>query len=153
MNALLISALVFALPVAGTAQEFVPPQDLYVAPAAKNDALYQAFGGAAAVEASVDNFIRIALDDPRIAHTFEESNMERFREKLILQLCAVMGGPCAYDGFGMRESHQPLDISRAEWGYMVADFQDAMSEAGVPFRVQNRLLAVLAPMHRDIVAD
>ncbi len=153
MNGLFFSIAALVLTSYGAAQDYTPPQDHYVVPDARNDDLYRAFGGAEAVEASVDNFIRIALENKRIAHTFEESNMDRFREKLILQLCDVMGGPCEYDGFGMRESHQPLDISRAEWGYMVADFQTAMSEAGVPFRVQNRLLALLAPMHRDIVAD
>jgi hemoglobin len=29
--------------------------------------------------------------------------------------------------------------------------QQAMSAQGVPFATQNRLLALLAPMHRDVV--
>lgn len=64
-----------------------------------------------------------------------------------------MGGPCVYDGFGMREADQPLDIGPAQWGAMVEDLQMAMSEAGVPFRTQNRLLKLLAPMRRDIEAE
>ncbi|MEL6364801.1 MAG: group 1 truncated hemoglobin [Pseudomonadota bacterium] len=147
---MLIPVLVFA---AAAFVQVPPVTDVYEVPEARNDKLYQAFGGEAAVEAVVDNFIRIALDDPRIAGTFDETNMKRFREKLEKQLCDVMGGPCAYDGFGMRESHQPLDITAAQWGYMVEDFQIAMSEAGVPFRAQGKLLALLAPMHRDVVAE
>jgi len=34
----------------------------------------------------------------------------------------------------------------------VEDLQAAMSTEGIPFGVQNELLAVLAPMYRDIIA-
>jgi hemoglobin len=33
----------------------------------------------------------------------------------------------------------------------VEDLQRGMDTAGIPFRVQNRLLARLAPMHQDVV--
>ncbi|MGF1545034.1 MAG: group 1 truncated hemoglobin [Parvularculaceae bacterium] len=117
------------------------------------DKLFRQFGGEAALKTTVDAFTRIALDDPRIAHTFEETNIPRFKGKLYDQLCELMGGPCVYDGFGMRESHEPLDIGHAEFGAMVEDFQTAMSEADVPFRIQNKLLKIIAPMKRDIVVE
>lgn len=145
-------SVVSALAMSGEAAA-PPAADAYRPVPAADDALYRAFGGAEAVQETVLAFERIALADPRIAHTFEESDMNRFREKLTLQLCWLMGGPCVFDGFGMRESHQPLDIGPAEWGAMVEDFQMAMSEAGVPFRTQNKLLKILAPMRRDVEAD
>ena len=36
-------------------------------------------------------------------------------------------------------------------GALVEGLQDGMDSAGVPFRTQNRLLVLLAPMKRDIV--
>lgn len=156
MNATpLLTAVFFFSAAAGAQAGAQPPADPYAdtvksAPA-DTDRLYQEFGGEEGVARVVDAFIRIALEDPRIAHTFEESNMDRFREKLSLQLCWLMGGPCVYDGLGMRESHAPLDITAAQFGAMVEDFQDAMDEAGVSFRTQNKLLKLLAPMRRDIV--
>lgn len=148
-----ILSAISAIAMSGEAATPAPVADTYRPAPAADDSLYRAFGGAEAIERSVAAFARIALEDPRIAHTFEESDMNRFREKLTLQLCWLMGGPCVYDGFGMRESHQPLDIGPAEWGAMVEDFQKAMSEAGVPFRTQNKLLKLLAPMRRDIEAE
>ena len=36
---------------------------------------------------------------------------------------------------------------------LVEDLQDAMEAARIPFSTQNQLLALLAPMHRDIVTQ
>jgi hemoglobin len=37
-----------------------------------------------------------------------------------------------------------------QFNALVEDLQKAMSERGIPFRAQNKLLAKLAPLHRDI---
>jgi len=121
--------------------------------APKNDRLFRSFGGEARLTQVVETFAALALEDPRIAQTFEETNMTRFKEKLFKQLCWLMGGPCVYDGLGMRESHQPLDIDKAQYTALVEDFQKAMRDEGVSFRTQNKLLKILAPLYRDVVAD
>ncbi len=52
----------------------------------------------------------------------------------------------------MTTAHADLDIAPRQFNAIVEDLQDSMEAEGIPFRTQNRLLALLAPMHRDIVA-
>ena len=51
----------------------------------------------------------------------------------------------------MSAAHKGLHLTNADFDALVEDLQDALDAAGVPFRVQNRLLARLAPMQKDVV--
>ena len=51
----------------------------------------------------------------------------------------------------MKSSHAGLGIDRADFNALVEDLQIAMDRKGVPFRSQNKLLAILAPMHREVI--
>jgi hemoglobin len=51
----------------------------------------------------------------------------------------------------MREVHADLDINKGDFNALVEVLQRAMDAQGIPFSQQNRLLALLAPMHRDII--
>jgi hemoglobin len=44
-----------------------------------------------------------------------------------------------------------MDITRGDFNALVEVLQDTMDAQGIEFREQNRLLARLAPMHRDII--
>jgi hemoglobin len=119
------------------------------APAA--DALYQDLGGRASLERLMDRFVDALYADTRIARHFKDTKPAFLKKQLTDQLCQVAGGPCVYDGETMKKSHQSLGITRADFNALVEDLQIAMDAHGIPFAVQNRLLARLAPMHRDIV--
>lgn len=122
------------------------------APAQADDSLYRAFGGKPGLERLAADFLDIMLADERVAFSFEESDHDRFREKFALQLCELTGGPCVYDGLSMQESHAPFAFSNMHFNAVVEDLQKAMTKQKIPFRTQNRLLKLLAPMQRDIVA-
>lgn len=115
------------------------------------DTLYNDLGGHDGVvkiaETTTDNL----LADARIKDTFADTNMRRFRRLLAEQFCQVAGGPCKYTGRSMQEAHASLKLHNADFNAVVEDLQNAMDKAGVPFATQNRLLARLAPMQRDIV--
>ena len=51
----------------------------------------------------------------------------------------------------MAAAHQGLDLSRAKFNAVAEDLQTAMRQIGIPYWTQNRLMALLAPMQRDIV--
>jgi hemoglobin len=63
----------------------------------------------------------------------------------------VSGGSCVYEGETMKNSHAEMKIRKADFNALVEVLQQSMDRQGIPFSVQNRLLARLAPMHRDIV--
>ena len=114
--------------------------------------LYQALGGPDGIHALTDDFVRRLTSDARIAAQFRETNLKRLREKLEEQFCQVSGGGCHYTGDPMREVHQGLRVSEADFNALVEDLQRAMDAQGIPFARQNAFLALLAPMHRDIIA-
>ncbi len=118
---------------------------------ARNDRLYRALGEQEGIARITDEFTAITLADPRIGPIFDESNIPRFKQKFADQICMIAGGPCIYDGLDMREAHAPLDLTTAHFNAVVEHLQLAMRREGVPFRTQNKLLARLAPMHREIV--
>ena len=123
-----------------------------VAPAA-DDSLHRALGGQLGIARVVDDLTRRLVDDPRTAAMFREVDLAQFRSRLADQLCQIVGGPCVYKGKDMKTVHDGVDITKAHFNAVVEMLQDAMDAEHIAFREQNRLLARLAPMHRDIVTD
>jgi hemoglobin len=116
-----------------------------------DDPLFQDLGGRDGIAIIVEDTVVNLLADPRVKATFDNTNMDRFKTNLTDQLCVVAGGPCVYKGHTMSEAHKGLHLTNADFNAVVEDLQAGMAKAGVPFATQNRLLARLAPMHRDVV--
>jgi hemoglobin len=117
-----------------------------------DDTLYRALGERSGLVTLMDRFVDRLFVDPRIGAQFRKSNRKHLKEQLTDQLCAVSGGPCVYKGADMKSAHEDLGITRADFNALVEVLQDTMDAQGLPFAVQNRLLARLAPMHRDVIA-
>lgn len=115
------------------------------------ESLFTELGGKPGISDIVSKATANFLADKRISATFDQTNMVRFKSKLAEQLCAVSDGPCKYTGHSMSAAHKGLHLTNADFDALVEDLQDALDAAGVPFRVQNRLLARLAPMQKDVV--
>ena len=116
-----------------------------------DDALYRDLGGQSGVSAVVEAFLFRLADDTRINHHFAETNVVRFRDKLVELLCQLAGGPCRYNGDSMKLTHAGMGIDHADFNAVVENLIEAMSGLGVATGVQNRLLARLAPLHADII--
>lgn len=114
-------------------------------------ALFEAMHGREGVQRIVDDLVARSVADPRIADIFVNQDLERLRRTLGEQICYLAGGPCAYTGRTMASSHADMGIRSRDFNALVEHLQDAMDREGVPFAQQNRLLAKLAPMHRDVV--
>ena len=123
----------------------------FTAPLSAADRLFDDMGGQAGinklVEASVENY----LADPRISDIFSESNMDRIRAELKDQFCVIADGPCRYTGHSMVATHKGLHLTNANFNALVEDLQAAMDSCNIPFAIQNRFLARLAPMQHDVV--
>jgi hemoglobin len=127
------------------------------APAQENTILtgdtetFKAFGGKEGLVRIMDDFMVNLLKDVRTKPFFESADQKRVKEQLVDQFCSILNGGCEYKGARMKPIHANLDIKREHFNALVEQLQLAMDKNNVPFRAQNRLLAVLAPMHRDIV--
>ena len=118
---------------------------------ARAETLYDALGGQPGLVRIVEAMMRRNEADERIAHTFDNTNLDRLKRLVVTQLCDLSGGPCEYRGRNMRKAHSHLHLTAAHFNAMVENLQAAMDENGVPFRTQNRLLALLAPMLSDTI--
>jgi hemoglobin len=117
----------------------------------KDDRLYRAFHGQAGVSRIVDRLVDENAHDPRTADFFRASDLERVRRTLKEQFCYILGGPCHYTGRDMRATHRDQGIQQSDFNAVVEHLRDAMRAEGVSFRAQNKLLAKMAPMERQMV--
>ncbi len=143
-GALLATALVLAGPVAAESMNPAPAHP-------ELRPVLAEFGGVDGLTVLMDDFMQRLLADDRTREFFEFSDQARVKRQLVEQFCVILGGDCVYSGRSMAESHQGLDIRRDEFNALVEILQDAMQAKGVPFSAQNKLLAKLAPMHREVV--
>lgn len=113
--------------------------------------LYDQLGGTAAIGKVVDTFLGVVGADPRIAPSFANANVPRLRTLLVEQVCEATGGPCRYSGRDMKSSHAGMGITELQFNALAEALYTAMEREGVPYALQNQLMAMLAPMHRDII--
>jgi hemoglobin len=112
---------------------------------------FAAFGARAGLGELGTDFVARLQRDPRTAPFFEKTNAPELATKLADQFCQVLGGGCAYKGADMKTAHRDLDIRKQDFNALVEVLQQSMDARGIPFTAQNRLLAALAPMHRDSI--
>ena len=109
--------------------------------ASNNSSIYQQLGGQPKVEEIVDNFITEIEYDAVMFEFFKDSDIDRFREKLIEHLCLLTNGPCKYTGDTMEQVHAGMNITEADFNHGVDLFINAMTKADVPHPIQNKVLA------------
>jgi hemoglobin len=144
LSAVALSLVAIGVPAqpAVTGSSVVPLSD---------DSLYRAFGGEPGLRALMDDFVNRLVIDPRIGSFFKNTNLNRLKEQLAAQLCAVSGGPCKYSGVDMKTAHGAMGVDKSNFNALVEVLQQSMDAKGIPFSTQNRMLAQLAPMHREII--
>ena len=113
--------------------------------------MWAAFHGRAGVARIVDDLVDRSMVDPRIADIFKGQDMVRLRRTLDEQFCYILNGGCNYNGRTMHDAHADMGIQDADMGALVENLQAAMRREHVGFAAQNRFLAELAPMRRDVV--
>jgi len=123
------------------------PATPMVAPAG----LYQALGEKPGIARLMDDFVNRVVVDPRIGGHFKDAKPQALKDSLTDQICQLSGGPCKYEGADMKSAHADMDIHKGHFNALVEVLQSAMDAQGIPFTQQNRLLALLAPMHRDVI--
>ena len=116
-----------------------------------NDAALAAYGGFAGLSKLTQDFVERLQKNPSIGRFFKEADTERLQAMLTDQFCDVLGGGCKYSGKSMKEVHTGMKVGSADFNALAEELQNALTAANVPFAYQNKLIAKLAPMHRDVV--
>ena len=113
--------------------------------------LYDRLGGMDAIRAVVDDFVGNVAADKRINKFFANTDITRLKRNLVNQICQGTGGPCVYTGRGMREAHAGMGVRSSHFNALVGDLGKTLKKFKVPAREQKELVAILAPMKKDIV--
>jgi hemoglobin len=118
---------------------------------APRKALYERLGGLPAINAVVDDFVGNVARDRRINRFLASTNIPRLKFLLVQQICQATGGPCFYTGRDMKSSHRGMGISGRHFNALVQDLGKTLKKFKVPAREQKELVAILAPLKKDIV--
>lgn len=118
---------------------------------ASDDTLYQQLGAQPGLVKLMDDFVARLIADPRMHPFFKDVDQAHLKKQLIDQFCEVSGGPCTLKGPDMKTAHAGIDVTKRDFNALVEVLQTSMDAQGIAFTTQNRLLAKLAPMHRDII--
>ena len=115
--------------------------------------LWKRLGGELVVKRVVAETIDRSSRDPRTRRSFDGVKIQNVKDKIVEQICSLTGGGCKYTGDPMDKVHKGLGNTEAEMNLLVQFMRDALDNAGVGTREKNELLAILAPMKRDIVTQ
>jgi hemoglobin len=124
---------------------------------ATQPSLYERLGGTYSIATVVDDFIERLLvnstlnANPAIKEARARVPKAGLKFHVTTLVCEVSGGPCKYTGRAMKESHERLNITPAEWDAMVADFKTTLNKFNVPQREQQELITIVGSTKNDIV--
>ena len=118
---------------------------------------YERLGGVYSIATVMDNFInRIMIDprlnaNPKVDEAHHRVSPAGFKYLVTEMVCWATGGPQKYTGRSMKESHQHLLITAAEWEAFLDDLQQTLDKFAVSQAEHAEIKAIVASTRADIV--
>jgi hemoglobin len=119
-----------------------------------SDSLFNRLGGDAAVNAAVDIFYRKVLADDRIAHFFDNVDMDRQAAKQKAFLTVAFGGPNHYSGQDMRRGHAHLverGLNDTHFDAVMENLAATLEELSVPAELIAQCAAIAESTRKDVL--
>ncbi len=118
---------------------------------AGGDALFARLGGMDGVRALVDDLASRLAADEQIQRFFVKTDFRRFKARLVVQLCALSGGPCRTSGRTMAEVHRGRRIRSAHFEAFMEDVAASLTAVRLSARDRVEFLKRLRAMKPEIV--
>jgi len=121
--------------------------------------LYERLGGVYSIATVVDDFVDRVMADPRLnANPLVDEAHHKvpppgFKYLVTEMVCWATGGPQKYTGRSMKDSHEHLKITPAEWEAFLDDFRQTLDKFGVPDAERAELKAIMDSTRGDIVVN
>jgi hemoglobin len=115
--------------------------------------LFSQLGGQDGVTSIIKDSIELWKKNPVLAESFKNANAPRLEVMLVQQICSLTDGGCTYGGRDMRSIHASMGVTTAQFNALAEDLQSSLANHNIPFATQNKLIALLAPMKRDVVTN
>ena len=138
---------------------FLQANSLFFSAQTQGESLYKRLGGVYSIAAVIDDFVDRLLFDSVIAENksvvaaMEKITKPGLKYQLTELVCQASGGPQKYNGRPMKEAHQGLNISEAQWQAMVKDFLATLAKFNITGQNQNELLVIVGSAKNDIVVS
>jgi hemoglobin len=119
--------------------------------------LYERLGGVYSIATVMDDLVdRIMIDprlnaNPKVDEAHHRVPPAGFKYLLTEMVCGATGGPQKYTGRSMKDSHQNLMITAAEWEAFLDDLQQTLDKFAVPQAEQAEIKAIVDSTRADIV--
>jgi len=113
--------------------------------------VYEAIGGAAAVDAAVDIFYRKVLVDDRISEFFDTVDMEEQHKKQKAFLTMAFGGPNDYTGKDMREAHAHMNLEEEHFTAVAEALVGTLQELSVPQEHIDSIVGIAVSVKDDVL--
>ena len=119
--------------------------------------LYERLGGVYSIATVIDDFIdRIMVDprlnaNPRVDDAHHRVPPAGFKYLVTEMVCWATGGPQKYTGRSMKDSHQNLMITAAEWEAFLDDLQQTLTSSLCP-RPSRQRSKLSLPAHEPILS-
>lgn len=121
--------------------------------------LYARLGGLVPISLVVDDFVNLLATDPtvtsnpQVVKSLTSGKVTGAGLKYLVteQLAAASGGPCAYSGRTMADSHKGLMITEDQWKQTAGLLKQVLDKYNVPDKEQSEIFAVVSSTHDDIV--
>lgn len=123
-------------------------------PAQAQESLYKRLGGYDAISAVTDDFIMRLATNKDLSRFFagaSDDSKKKIRQHIVDFLCNASGGPCAYTGRTMKDSHHGLNISESDWTITAGLLGETLNKFKVPKQEQQELFSLVTSLKNDIV--
>jgi hemoglobin len=123
----------------------------------RETSLYARLGGLYPIARMVDEFIdRLVANETlnanaAVAAARDPATRPGLKFHVTALLAQAAGGPQAYTGRKMKETHARLNISGREWRAMLAELNSVLYKFNVPDAEQNEIIALIEGTRADIV--
>jgi len=119
--------------------------------AEETKSLFDRLGGINPITAVVDEFANRLVADSRINGRFATTDVKRFKMLNTELVCQSTGGPCKYSGRAMKDTHNGMRISNAEFDIVTGHLAATLKRFKVPKQESKELLGIIGSLKKDIV--
>ncbi|KAL4427204.1 hypothetical protein ABPG74_013408 [Tetrahymena malaccensis] len=113
--------------------------------------VFEKIGGEAAIEAAVKIFYKKMLADPKVSSFFKDIDMTKQHTQQVSFLSFALGGPKKYVGKSMRDAHQYLRLTNAEFDITVGHLVSTLKDLNIDEAVITEIGKMIEPLRKDVV--
>ena len=119
--------------------------------AEETKSMFDRLGGIDPITAVVDEFVNRLVADPRVKGRFASTDVKRFKMLNTELVCQSTGGPCKYSGRAMKDTHNGMRISQAEFDLTAGHLASTLKKFKVPKQESKELMGIIGSLQKDIV--